>query len=102
MSENLERVVDKLAEHKKVYKIADELAKFNWELRDIFGVSIHESTKTILFDRFTLSFVNFEYATEQFNFWKQRLVSYIADRLSKDEASKCHKKLVLTFSTSET
>ena len=100
MSENLERVVDKLAESKKVYKIADELAKFSWELRDIFGVSIHESTKAILFDRYILSLVNFEYATEQFNFWKRRLVSYIADNLSKDEAINCNNKLYSSFDTS--
>src|SRR3990170_2481594 len=100
MSENLERVVDKLAESKKVYKIADELAKFSWELRDIFGVSIQESTKAILFDRYILSLVNFEYATEQFNFWKRRLVSYIADNLSKDEAINCNNKLYSSFDTS--
>src|SRR3990170_6469032 len=101
MSENLERVVDKLAEYKKVYKIADELAKFSWELRDIFDVSIDEATKSIILGRKSLSPEYFKYATEQFDFWKQRLVSYIADNLSKDEASKCTNKLVFLFYTSD-
>src|SRR3990170_6880982 len=100
MSENLERVVDKLAEYKKVYEIANELAKFSWELKDIFDVSIDEATKSIILGRKSLSPDYFKYATEQFNFWKQRLVSYIADNLPKDEAINCNNKLYSSFDTS--
>lgn len=96
-----QQIVNNLAEYNKVYKIANELDNLRWELRNIFDVSIDEGTKNIILGRKSLSPEYFKYTTEQFNFWKQRLVSYIAENLSKDEASNCHKKLVFTFSNSD-